>query len=612
MTVDPIQSDGLALGVLRHPASGAWFEAIDQAAFIAGWLDETRALVTGVQTLALFVVDDGADALRPVGLWPDGDSAALEALSDIVARAAARPGIARVRGPDGVLRQALAIRDNETVVAVAAIAALGPEAETARALRLSTGWVAARLWQRRGAQDRARFDRGFGALDLMATAAEQRGLKPAAMALVEELARWLPARRAAIGLLRRTGSTPKLMAISGNAWFRRNAPLARAVEDAMGEAVDQNETTAFPRPEARFAAIDTAHQALCTRTGSRAVVSTPLRDAEGCVGALLAEFETEPSEEDLLRLEAIAALAGPLLALKAREARWISGRMPHLIGRGLGALGAPHRPSYRLATLAILVALALPFFLKGALRLGADATLLGTEQRAAVAPVAGFIEQADIRPGDRVAEGDLLVALDDRDLQLETERLSGEIRRLRQEARLALSEDDASGRALTASRLEAAEAEFALAIAQLERMRIRAPVSGTVLSGDHRRRLGAPVEAGELLHEIAAGDGLQVELGIDERDLALVRPGMRGTLALASEPNLRLPLTVTAITPVAGEVEGRRLFTAEAELSGSVPDGLVPGLEGFARLEAGEQRLWTIWTRRLRGWLILQTWRWRP
>lgn len=589
-----------------------WTEAPEERVFLAGWLNATRRAVTGVQAVALVVEETGGDALRPVGLWPEKDAAALEALGAVIGQAVARPGTARQRCPNGRLHLATAIRDGGRVVAVAALTVLGSEAESSRALQLASGWVAARIWQRRITAERARFDRGFGALDLMAAAAERRGLKPAAMALASELALWLPADRAAVGLSRRQDRAPRLLALSGGAWFRRNALFARALEDAMAESMDQDETVVLPRPEGRPVVVDAAHGALLDLTGGVAAATVPLRDEVGTIGAIAVEWGTPPSEDDLLRLEAVAALTGPLLGLKAREDRWISGWLPDLVGRGLYALTARHRPSYRLAALAIVLALALPAVLQAPLRLGAEATLRGAQERAVVSAVSGFIAHADIRPGQVVQEGDLLVALDDRDLALEAERLQGDIRRLRTEARRSLAEGDAGGRALAAARLDAAEAEFALAVARLDRVRITAPVTGRVISGDHRRRLGAPVEAGELLHEIAAGTGLRVVLGIDERDLALVAPGMRGALALSSEPGLQIPLQVIAVTPVAREHEGRRLFAAEAHLTGPLPPDLVPGMEGFARLDAEERRLWSIWTRRARDWIVLQVWRWRP
>jgi len=596
----------------RSRESDGWHDSAEQARFVAGWLDALRRAAPGIQEVALFVEEPGADALRPVGVLPEDGDTVLEGLAPRVGDAVARQGIVRGRSDDGRSQLAMALRDGDRVVAVAALTTIGSEADARRALTLATGWVAARLWQRRIETERARFDRGFGALDLMAATAEQRGVKPAALALASELALWLPATRVAVGICRRPGAAPRLTALSGGAWFRRSAPVARALEDAMGEALDQDGTVCHPCPEGRARMVDVAHAALLDQTGGIAAATVPLFADEGTVGAITAEFDVTPRDEDLLRLETVAALAAPLLALKQRDNAWIAGRVPQMTGRGLRALTAAHRPSFRVAAVLVLLAAILPAILQAPLRIETDATLRGAEERAVVATVPGFIARADIRPGQEVEEGDLLLAFDDRDLALEAERLSGETRRLRQEARQALADRDAPGRALTAARLEAAEAELALALAQLERVRVTAPVSGTVVSGDHRRRLGAPVEAGELLHEIAQGDRLEVSLGIDERDLSLVAPGMDGRLALSGAPGLRLPLTVTAVTPVAEEREGRRLFNAEAQLTGPVPEGLVPGMEGFARIEAGDRSLWSLWTRRARDWLSLQAWRWRP
>ena len=58
--------------------------------------------------------------------------------------------------------------------------------------------------------------------------------------------------------------------------------------------------------------------------------------------------------------------------------------------------------------------------------------------------------------------------------------------------------------------------------------------------------------------------------------------------------------------------EGRNLFRVEAPLTVK-PDGrLRPGMEGVAKVDAGERGLLWIWTRRLIDWVRLLIWEYTP
>ena len=69
--------------------------------------------------------------------------------------------------------------------------------------------------------------------------------------------------------------------------------------------------------------------------------------------------------------------------------------------------------------------------------------------------------------------------------------------------------------------------------------------------------------------------------------------------------------TVSAVTPVTEAVEGGNVFRVEATLDAASPR-LRPGMEGVAKIEAGERRLAWIWTRRFVSWLRLFLWTWTP
>jgi hypothetical protein len=66
------------------------------------------------------------------------------------------------------------------------------------------------------------------------------------------------------------------------------------------------------------------------------------------------------------------------------------------------------------------------------------------------------------------------------------------------------------------------------------------------------------------------------------------------------------------VTPVTVAKDGKNHFLVEASLAPDGAGAVAPGMEGIAKIDAGEARLIWIWTRQLTDWLHLFWWRWMP
>jgi multidrug efflux pump subunit AcrA (membrane-fusion protein) len=206
-----------------------------------------------------------------------------------------------------------------------------------------------------------------------------------------------------------------------------------------------------------------------------------------------------------------------------------------------------------------------------------------------------------------VRSGELLARLDDRDLRLEQQKWLSQRAQLEKEYREALAAQDRSRVSILGAQIAAAAAQLGLVEEQLGRTRVQAPFDGVVLEGDLDRRLGSPVELGEVLFELAPLDGYRIIVEVDDRDIADVAAGQSGRLALSALPGRTLPLRVERITPIATAEEGRNFFRVEAALE-EPSDALRPGMEGVAKIEVGRRRLLWIVTHGLLDWLRLRTW----
>jgi len=138
-----------------------------------------------------------------------------------------------------------------------------------------------------------------------------------------------------------------------------------------------------------------------------------------------------------------------------------------------------------------------------------------------------------------------------------------------------------------------------------------APFDGVVVNGDLSQSLGAPVERGEVLFEVAPLDGYRIILEVDERDVSQIAVGQRGQLALTGFPDATLLMVVEKITPVSSTDEGRNYFRVEAMLS--EPSSLLrPGMEGIGKIDIEQRKLAWIWTHKLVAWARLWFWSWWP
>ena len=524
--------------------------------------------------------------------------------------------IAQPLGPDGAPNAAVAL----ALTVPGGIERADPEA-IGRHLRAAAGWLDAWRWRQPLAAANTRIAIAATALDILAATGEHRGLAAAGMALVNSMATRLGCDRASLGLARRQGMA--LQSVSHAAEFQAGARIADALEDAMDEALTQNATLVLPEPAETPRRVLVAHRALHAACGhAGGVLSVPLPGPGGRPAAVLTlERHASPFTAEELRLaEAAAALVGPLIGLHAEERRWISGRARDLAETGLRALFGPGRPALKLATALVLLALVALSVVTGEYRVAARAVVEGEVQRAAVAPFDGYVRTAAVRAGDTVKQGDLLAALDDRDLVLDRLKWTAEREKLAQKHREALAKGERATLGVLAAQLAQADAELALAEEKLARSRITAPFDAIVVSGDLRQSLGAPVERGKVLFELAPLDAWRLVIQADEREVRWLAAGQAGQVALAAMPTARLAVIVERITPVAIAEDGRNFFRVEARLAPGAalrpemlrPEMLRPGMEGIAKIETGPQRLIWIWTHSMVDWLRLFAWHWLP
>ena len=448
-------------------------------------------------------------------------------------------------------------------------------------------------------------------LELIGAAAGHERYSAAATALATELATRLHCERVIIGFLR--GNKVHVDAVSHSAQFKERTNLLKSVASAMEEAIDQGMPVLFPALPGKTAPVARAHADLAQSYGSDAICTVPLACAGKAVGAITFERSAKhPFDVDTVELcEALAGLAGPFLDVHRREDQWFLMRLYWWSrAQAQKLLGAGHL-GFKLGAILIGAALAFLLFARGEYRVAAETTLEPLIQQAAVAPFNGYIREAPVRAGDIVKLGVLLAALDDRELKLERlKHLSEQEEQLKQ-YRQAMAEHNAAQVQIVGAQLEQSRAQVERVEDQLLRTRVVAPFDGVVVSGDLTQSLGAPVERGTVLYEVAPMSAFRVILKVDERDMADVAVGQRGNILLSAFPHDPIAFQVEKVTPVSTPREGKNFFRVEAKFDRN-DARLRPGMEGVGKIDIERRRYVWIWTHQAIDSLRLTIWKWLP
>ena len=609
-----------APGAALDTESRLWasFAAADSTrALCRSWLALQCRTIEGVERAMLLTMrPDGLFA--PTAVWPD----AAQSFDDLKPTAEAclgtgAPSVQRSDHPAGLHVGYPFLGEGDTPVG-AVVLDLRPRPETEvqaalRSLHWGIGWLEAQALRDRMLHERQRLSMAAVALDLVAVANEEHRLEASAMAIANELAVRSKATRVAIGLTGRSGT--RLVALSHTAWFKRNTGKVAAVEAAMDEAMDQHATVRIPAAADHASRIMVAHEALRTAWGETGKFATfVLSGASGAVGAVTIVHDEATSDmDDAVRMgEAVAALLGPILDAKRRARRLVSGRVVDGLRDAAAAIAGPRHLGWKLlgglmacaAVAAVLVPM--PF------RVSSKAVLEGRVQRVVAAPFEGFIASARVHAGDMVRQGEVLAALDDKDLLLERARWEAERGRMLVRGREAMAKHDRTATLQIEAQQHQAEAQLALVAEKLARTRLLAPIDGLVVSGDLSQSIGGPVETGKVLFEVAPLEEYRVILRADEHDIRYVRAGQTGQVLLHGLSGGTLQFVVDHITSVAETDAGHNTFRVEGTLATAMQANLRPGMEGVAKVEVGQHSIAWVWTRSLVDWVRMLLWTWTP
>ena len=430
--------------------------------------------------------------------------------------------------------------------------------------------------------------------------------KKACMEIASQLAIRLGCDRVTIGM--RRGVVVRTECISHLASFDPRTQLIRRLEAAMEESLDQELMICQPTAAGAESGIDQANRDLAS-IHNCAVLTAPLQGQHKCYGAIVFERDSrKPFDADTIAwCQSVLSALSPVIELKRFEERSLTLKTRDAARSSLSDLFGPSHLKLKLTSLAVGATLLLSSIVNGDYQVSAPASIEGAISQVVAAPIAGFVKSSNVRAGDMVSKGQLLATLDDRALQLELKKWQGEENKIKKAYQEALAKRARTELSILRAKADQIDAELALVRERINRTDLRAPYAGYVASGDLSQSLGAPVEIGDVLFEVAPLEEYRTVIEIDERDMAGITENQIGEVVIAAIPGDPIPFKIEQIVPVAISGEGNSFFRVEATFDNTSPL-LRPGMEGVARIEMGERKLLWIWTHKLVDRIRLWLW----
>jgi len=448
--------------------------------------------------------------------------------------------------------------------------------------------------------------------DNAARCLEQKDFRAVTSCLVSQLASTLRCSRVSFGRL--CGKQIEVVALSHTANFSRKTESIRRLANAMSEAVLQDSIICVPKVDGGDSGPSAgAHKRLSDSSLNGSLCTVPISSEGQIFAALTLERELERPFQtaEIEYIEHLLSLLAVNLFLLNQQADSIAIRTLSKIkdvGRKLRGSG---NGGLKLKLAATVLAVLFLVVAQGDYKVTSIAVVEGRIQRSVVAPQDGFLASAEVRAGDLVVTGQAMGQLDNKDLTLEQLSISGQQQELLGEYREAIAEHDSSRVGVVAAQIEQANARMELVNEKLKRTRFLAPFDGLIIEGDLSQSLGAPVSKGDVLFKVAPLEDYRIVLHVNERDIAPIEAGLRGTAVLTSLPGQKLPVRVERISSVSTAENANNYFRVEASLL-EPNNQLRPGMEGAAKLDLGERSLVWIWTHKLTHWLKLKLWVWLP
>ncbi len=445
-------------------------------------------------------------------------------------------------------------------------------------------------------------------LQVLADFSSESSLDGGLMAAANSIKSHLQCTRVSFGLCRKNRTC--VVAISQQADVNASTAETQLLAAAMHETSEQDDMVDLSDASLGDGALQ-AHRLLGAGRPERQIVSIPVCHEGDCLAVICLERDSTINMSTLtLRLiRNLADILAPLIATRLAGERSVFGHVRESLLKISGVTFAARHMKLKMSIVLLLCLVSAASLVQVTYKIKATAELVPLERRIISAPRDGYIESVETGTGDSVTEGDVLLRLDAGELRVEQSRWQSELSGTSSELRSAMAARDRRKMAMLGAESAKIEAQLQLVETQLLRSAVKAPVSGVIVSGDLSQMVGAPVQRGQTLIELAPPEGYEAYLMVDEKDIHRIHVADTGFLSLKSVSGERIGFAVSAIHPIGVAEGGSNRFRVQANLEG-VDAALLPGQTGIGKIEVGSASILWILTHEFSDWFWQKRWEW--
>ncbi len=445
------------------------------------------------------------------------------------------------------------------------------------------------------------------AMETLSAVNRHRRFGSTAMALCNEVAAQWQCDRVSLGVLK--GRYVQVKALSHTENFSRKMQVVQDLEAAMEECLDQDCEIVHPAaPDSTYISRQTAE--LSKRHGPLAIASLPIRYGEKVWGVLSLErpldrpFTADEVEAVRLALELCTAR---LVALQEHD-RWMGAKLAGAVREAAAVVVGPRHTWVKLIVILAFAAALFLIFAKGNYRAEASFILEGTERQVVPAPFDGYLKTVAVEVSDTIKANETSLAeLDTAELRLKLAEAKAEKAGYLKQMDAAMRDNETAQAQIAEANAQKAQAQIDLYEYMVAQAKLLSPLSGTVVQGDLKRQIGAPVKMGDTLFEVTPLESLRAVLHVREDQITDVQVGQKGTLATASYPGEYIKFEVERVNPIAEVVKQKNVFKVRVRLLELYP-WMRPGMEGVAKIDLAKRSYAWIWTRKIINWVRMKLW----
>jgi len=436
--------------------------------------------------------------------------------------------------------------------------------------------------------------------------AKHRSVEAVAFAVVNGLAQCCACERVSLGVV--SSESIEVVAVSGQSSIDKRREVIQQLNAAMAESVTYQQSLIYPKVSDEQ---QLAEHARLFVQNQRPMLTLRLPNAgtDKLIVLLERSRGNRFKQEDIVAFESMFATVAPMVSLLEEARVTPVQRLVRYWQQLQLALRERRIAKGKLFCVAAVVALVLAAWVPIPHRVTARAAIEAADRQVLVAPQSGYVKSAHARAGEHVEAGQLLATLDDRELSLEADKWRSEHLKNQQEYAAALATHERTELSRLRADAVRISAELALIEQQLSRSELRAPFDGVLLSGDLSQSLGAPVQAGDVLFEVASADRYRLVLDVDERDVGFVAVGQAAELRMAALPDQLWQAELEDVLPVAVVEQGSSVFRLPARVQ-SEATSLRPGMQGIGKIRVGSRSMLWVYTHSLLDRLRLFGWKW--